>query len=42
MRQKTEIGIVEGPVVELYLEEITSAIKKRKIANKRFISKLFV
>ena len=29
--QKTEIGIVEGPVKEVFLEEITIAMKKIKL-----------
>ena len=31
--QKTEIGIVEGPVEEVSLEEITSAMKKIKLGK---------
>ena len=29
--QKTDVGIVEGPVKEVYLEEITIAMKKIKL-----------
>ena len=29
--QKTEIGIAEGSVEEIFLKEITSAIKKSKL-----------
>ena len=31
--QKTEIDIVEGPVEEVSLEEITSALKKMKLGK---------
>ena len=31
--QKTEIGIMEGPVREVFLEKITSAMKKMKLGK---------
>ena len=38
--QKTKIGIVEGPVEEVSLEEITSAIKKMKLGKASGLSEV--
>ena len=38
--QKTDIGIVEGPVEEVFLEEITSAIKKMKLGKASGLSEV--
>ena len=38
--QKTEIGIVEGPVEELFFEEITSAMKKIKLGKAAGLSEM--
>ena len=37
--QKTEISVVEGPVEKVSLAEITSAIKKMKLAKASGLSK---
>ena len=36
--QKTEIGIVEGPMEEVSLEEITIAMKKMKLGKASEVS----
>ena len=33
MGQKTEIGVVEGPMKEVFLEEITIVMKKMKLGK---------
>ena len=38
--QKTEIGIVEGPVKEVSLEKITSAMKKMKLGKASGLSEV--
>ena len=37
---KTEIGIVEDPVEKVFLEEITSAVKKKKLGKPYGLSKV--
>ena len=38
--QKTEIGIIEGPVEKVFLKEITSAMKKMKLGKAYGLSEL--
>ena len=40
--QKTEIGLVEGPVEEVSLEVITSAIKKMKLGKASKLSEVSI
>ena len=42
MDQKTDIGIVEGPVEEVFLEVITSPIKKMKLGKASGLSEVSI